>query len=93
MKLEEITRLREASGSVDINSRLISFLYQLMRDHVPPGTVEAIALDCNYQEVKYTNGWLARYAEDIAKRLSDTSLTPEKIPRPIPGPGKKVTSL
>jgi len=29
--------LRERSGSYITGDRLVSFLYQLMRDHVPPG--------------------------------------------------------
>lgn len=60
------------SGNVRIDNRLASFLYQLMRDHVTPGVVEGIILDdLQYtDEITYTNGWLARYAEHLAKRLT-----------------------
>jgi hypothetical protein len=61
--------LRERSGSIKIDSKLVSFLYELMRDHVPPGVVEKLVQDSQMVEVKYTNGWLARYAEDLANRL------------------------
>lgn len=33
-------KLRIRSGEVNIDSKLTSFLYELMRDHLPPGEVE-----------------------------------------------------
>lgn len=64
--------LREGSGNIKINSRLVSFLYELMRDYLPPGTVEKIVqASDSEQNVHYTNGWLAQYAEHIANRLKD----------------------
>lgn len=70
MKLElENARLREASGSITINSKLVSFLYQLMRDHVPAGEIESLMMNSSEPDVLYTNGWLAKYAEYIANRL------------------------
>lgn len=62
-------QLRERSGSVTVNSKLVSFLYELMRDHVPQGILEKLVIESQTSEVKYTNGWLASYAADIAKRL------------------------
>jgi hypothetical protein len=64
--------LRKRSGTVTINSKLVSFLYELMRDHLPTGEVEAL-VRASEDEPKctYTNGWLAQYAEDLAKRLKD----------------------
>jgi hypothetical protein len=66
---EPNSELRLRSGEVDIDSKLVSFLYTLMRDHLPPGQVEAIVRDSTVPDVAYTNGWLAKYAEDLAKRL------------------------
>lgn len=67
---EQIETMRERSGQVDINSYLVSFLYELMRDHLPAGTVEEIVQNSTKDsDVRYTNGWLAKYAEDIAARL------------------------
>lgn len=64
--------LRKRSGTVKINSKLVSFLYELMRDHLPTGTVEEIVRASEQEsEVIYTNGWLAQYAEDLANRLKD----------------------
>lgn len=64
--------LRERSGNVKINSKLVSFLYELMRDHLPVGTVEELVRASEQEsEVVYTNGWLAQYAEDLANRLKD----------------------
>ncbi len=66
---EENIALRERSGSVDINSKLVSFLYQLMRDHLSSGVIEEIVRESENPDVQYTNGWLAKYAEDLANRL------------------------
>lgn len=62
--------LRERSENVKINDKLTSFLYQLMRDYVPAGVVEEMVMQSEDNvETLYTNGWLARYAEDLANRL------------------------
>lgn len=69
---EENAKLRVSSGSVQINSKLVSFLYELMRDHLPPGVVEEIVRASDSEpNVVYTNGWLAQYAEHLANRLKD----------------------
>lgn len=62
--------LFERSGRVAHTDPLVSFLYDLMRDHVPPGIVEGLLDDHQDPiETTFTNGWLARYAEDVAVRL------------------------
>lgn len=49
---------------------LVSFLYELMRDHVTPGVVEKVmSQTVPFTEHRLCNGYLASYAEDIAKRL------------------------
>jgi len=64
--------LRMNSGEVNSSSKLVSFLYELMRDHLPPGKVEEIVRNsCQPEECYYTNGYLANYAKDIANRLED----------------------
>jgi hypothetical protein len=72
MKLENtIESLRDRSGCVEIDSLLVSVLYELMRDHVPPGIIEEIIKNSSKDtKVLYTNGWLAKYAEDLALRLT-----------------------
>lgn len=65
------TLLKKRSGNVEIDGRLVSFLYQIMRDHLPPGVIEKIVQESQEPIVQYTNGWLAKYAEDIANRLKD----------------------
>lgn len=68
-------RLREDSGSVDYSSSdwLTSFLYELMRDSAPPGAIERlvrnIELESKDGDNLYSNGWLARYAKNLADRL------------------------
>lgn len=63
--------LRVRSGNVVSGNRLAAFLYDLMRDQVPPGVIEEIVrkLPKPGQDVVYTNGWLASYCEDVAKRI------------------------
>lgn len=66
--------LRERSGEVNDDSKLVSFLYELMRGHVTPGVVEeAMGQVEPYTEVRYSNGYLANYAQDLAHRLSPTA--------------------
>jgi hypothetical protein len=71
-KIESTTEaIRERSGNVEIDSILVSFLYELMRDHVTPGVIEVIMQNSiKESKVMYTNGWLAKYAEDLALRLT-----------------------
>jgi hypothetical protein len=66
----ETDALRERSGTIKINSKLVSFLYELMRDYLPAGEVESIVRNSQEPDCTYTNGWLAKYAEDLANRLT-----------------------
>ncbi len=68
-RAEENTKMRKRSGNIESSDPLVSFLYELMRDHLPPGKVESIVRDSLHPETKFTNGWLASYAEDVATRL------------------------
>jgi hypothetical protein len=66
--------IRERSGSITIDCKLTSFLYTLMRDHVQPGDIEDIMLNhVPDAPVEYCNGWLAKYAQDVAIRLQVSS--------------------
>lgn len=68
----ELARMREASGNYVSDDRLTIFLYVLARDHVTPGKMESI-LDsaCGFEGgVTFTNGWLAKWAEDARDRLN-----------------------
>lgn len=66
-----MAEMRERTGGEDADDPLVSFLYLLMRDHLPIGDVEAIALEISLdrQPTAFTNGHLARYAKDLAARL------------------------
>lgn len=66
MKAQE---LRERSGEFDSSDPLVSFLYELMRDRLPAGVVEQIVNQSPPMRIQFTNGYLARYAQDIADRL------------------------
>jgi len=69
MNKEEQDGLRARSGCVKHTDRLASFLYDLMRDHLPTGTVEKLVQKAASAETTYTNGWLASYARDLSRRL------------------------
>lgn len=70
--------LRSRSGAVNSQDPLVSFLYILMRDHLPAGVVEGIIQnhvvveaqdEGPSDESQFCNGYLAAYAKDIAARL------------------------
>lgn len=69
MKSEENDRLRAESGQIQSDDPLVSFLYELMRDHVVPGEVERLVQSSPKTDTVFTNGWLALYAKDLAARL------------------------
>jgi len=71
------TEMRQRSGSVTNRDRLAAFLYDLTRDLVPPGKIEELIrqLPKQGEEVKYTNGWLASYCEDVARRILNTEVS------------------
>ncbi|HUU58867.1 MAG TPA: hypothetical protein VMZ50_04940 [Phycisphaerae bacterium] len=65
--------MRAASGAVDDDRPLVALLFVLMRDHIPPGTMETVfenhVAKAGGQTQEYSNGWLARHAQDLARRL------------------------
>lgn len=68
---EEIERLRRASGEVNDDRPLVTFVYLLLRDGLPAGDVEALVLRAARGGPRvFTNGWLATYAQDIVDRLT-----------------------
>ena len=78
--------LRDRSGSVTITNQLTGFLYDLLRDHITPGVVEELCRNTRTCETNYSNGWLARYAFDIAKRLlnqDEEYITKERVTKII----------
>lgn len=62
-------QLKEESGNVVYDDRLVSFLYSLLRDRLPAGVVEELVRDSQGIPVEYTNGYLAKYAKNLADRL------------------------
>jgi len=67
--MDDNKRLETDSGNFSSDDRLVSFLYELMRDVVTPGKVEAMMRNSQETPVNFSNGWLAKYSEYIAKRL------------------------
>lgn len=71
---EDNRRMRAASGRVDDRRPLVAFLYELARDLVPTGSLEGkidrIAAGSDAAgPYRFTNGWLAQWAQDAAGRL------------------------
>lgn len=66
---DENYKQKERSGDVNFEDKLVSFLYELMRDHIPPGKIEDLVRNSSSKKTFYTNGYLALYAKDIADRL------------------------
>ncbi len=64
-------KLRQESGEINLEGKLVSFLYTLMRDHITAGKIEELVREVENENGLnyYTNGWLALYAENLAKRL------------------------
>ena len=78
MYSEERTKeLRRVSGTVTYGDPLTSFLYSLMRDHLPAGTVEKLVVEVSEEaeNVVFTNGWLAKYANNLAEQLKSAKTT------------------
>ena len=64
--------MRRASGRVNDPRPIVGFLYLLVRDHLPIGTVEQLIRDSalsDGDESEFTNGWVANYAQHGADRL------------------------
>jgi hypothetical protein len=69
---DENADMRERSGRVVYVDPLIGLFYDLLRDHIQPGDLEKLVQQACAPEaavIEYTNGWLARYAEDMVRRL------------------------
>ena len=66
--------LRERSGKITSTDKFVAFIYQLIRDHVLLADVERCVLDNTgpyTDEFIFTNGYLANYAKDVVKRLTE----------------------
>lgn len=93
-----VKRLRKKSGTVKDNRLLVAFLYVLMRDVVPPGVMEGTLLklsntnaDESHEKQEYllTNGYLAKYAQDLADRIETSRLTGDAEQSAYPDPFKR----
>lgn len=72
-KAEYVDPLRLASGGINDNDPLVAFFYDLLRDHLPPSTVETLVKTVEQHAgklVKYTNGFIAQYAQNLTSRLT-----------------------
>lgn len=63
--------MRNASGHVKSSDKVVMLMYYLLRDHITSSKLESIVdeLEKMENEALFTNGWLAKYAENLASRL------------------------
>lgn len=61
--------IRERSGHMDSDDPLVQFLYLVLRDKILPADIEEIMKQIPDGQTEFSNGWLAMYAIDIARRL------------------------
>lgn len=69
---EKSKKIRERSNEEKSKDVLVTLLYLLMRDHVPTHVIEESLGTLNENDndtFVFCNGWLARYAKDIANRI------------------------
>jgi hypothetical protein len=63
-----------ASGGVSSRSRLVCFLYLLVRDHLPAGVIEEIMEEIEEDPpgtpIDFNNGWIAQYCVCLTQRLA-----------------------
>lgn len=71
LKRRTNSEIRCASGEVKSESNLVAFLYMLLRDHLPAGTVEELVTEAVNEPMgrQFTNGWLAQHAISLAEDL------------------------
>lgn len=69
-KFEEADALRDRSGNVWDTRPLVGLLYDLLVRRVPAGDLEDLVRESlGHKGFEFTNGWVARYAQDLAGRL------------------------
>jgi len=73
-KQDKNKRMREESGNIITEDKIIVLLYTLMRDEILPGKLEEIVSSIEDKQLKripwfFTNGWLAQYAKSLRRRL------------------------
>lgn len=78
----------EASGRFTSSDPLVAFLYDLMKSHMPTGSVAQLVYDAvatKGEPCEYTNGWLAQYAAHLSATLRPPVIpaaAPEKMKTP-----------
>lgn len=76
----ECDRMRQASGQVEDDRPLVSFLYYLGRDYLTLSQLEKVIDEATIHQggktARFTNGWLARWAQDAADKIQGVEPAP-----------------
>jgi hypothetical protein len=72
--MQQSREMRQRSGEVSDARPLVNFLYHLGRDHLPLGVIESLMMKnvevaTKATHCKFSNGYLAKWAQDVADRL------------------------
>ncbi len=67
---EHYNAMHRRSGSFTSNDPLVGFFYDLLVSGAcSPGQAEELFLKQTHEVTTYSNGWVAQYASDLARRL------------------------
>ena len=74
-------QIKERSGNVADSQKIVALLYILMRDDICCGRIEELTKELESCEppIHFSNGWLAKYAQDVFNRL-DSKNTRQPLP-------------
>ena len=68
---KESHEMSDRSGQIKSDNMLVSFIYLLGRDLLSLGQIEGIMRKLGHpgDTTEFSNGWLAEWSKDIARRL------------------------
>jgi len=66
--------IRDKSGNYNSTDAFVTFVYLLGRDYLSLGKIQEalnISVNPNKRNIKFSNGWLAKYAEYVVNKLKE----------------------
>ena len=74
MDPKERDEMYKASGEIESTDPLLAFLYVMLRNGAGPGVIHEALENMTDQPMRYTNGWLAQYAQFVADKMRGFNL-------------------